>query len=154
MQVGSEFLPWLRLQLQPLTAGPPEPLRDTVSPQQLVDPDSSFLEVHGVRLHYKDVGPRDAPAVVLLHGFNGSVFSWRAPAVCGAHVHAAHAHMLELRRRLVMEALSKAGQGHRIVAVDRPPFGLSQRPLKWPEGPDTNPYSNQVMQRSGQLRGL
>ena len=26
----------------------------------------------------------------------------------------------------------------------RPPFGLSQRPLQWPEGADNNPYSNAV----------
>ena len=77
-QVQSETIPWLRELIYPLTAGPPEPLTDTVPPQQLADPDSSFVEVDGVQLHCKDVGPRDAstPAVVLLHGFNGSVFSW------------------------------------------------------------------------------
>ena len=32
----------------------------------------------GMQLHCKNVGPRNAstPAVVLLHGFNGSIFSW------------------------------------------------------------------------------
>ena len=69
-QVQKETVPWLRDLFQPLTAGAPEPLQDTVSPTSLADPDSSFEEVHGVQLHFKDVGPkdRDAPAVVLLHG--------------------------------------------------------------------------------------
>ena len=78
MQVQKETVPWLQELLYPLTAGAPEPLLDTVSPQQLADPDSSFVEVDGVMLHCKDFGPRnpDAPSVVLLHGFNASVFSW------------------------------------------------------------------------------
>lgn len=73
-------MPWFQELLYPLTAGQPEPLLDTLSPQQLADPDSSFVEVDGVMLHCKDVGSRspDAPAVLLLHGFNGSVFSWCA----------------------------------------------------------------------------
>ena len=31
-----------------------------------------------MNLHYKDYGPKvpGAPAVLLLHGFNGSVFNW------------------------------------------------------------------------------
>ena len=81
MQVQKETVPWLQELLYPLTAGAPEPLQDTVSPQQLADPDSSFVEVDGVMLHCKDFGPRnpDAPSVVLLHGFNASVFSWYDP---------------------------------------------------------------------------
>ena len=62
-----------------MLSGPPEPLTDTVSPQSLADADSCFAEVDGVTLHYKDTGAvadADAPAVLLLHGFNGSVFSW------------------------------------------------------------------------------
>jgi pimeloyl-ACP methyl ester carboxylesterase len=38
----------------------------------------SHIQVDGVNLHYKDFGPQrpGAPAVLLLHGFNGSVFNW------------------------------------------------------------------------------
>lgn len=39
-------------------------------------PPSRFLEVAGLRLHLRDTGPRDAPAVVLLHGFGASLHSW------------------------------------------------------------------------------
>lgn len=45
-----------------------------------------------------------------------------------------------------MEEMAKAGeQGCRVIAVDRPPFGLSQRPLQWQQdGADSNPYTNAV----------
>ncbi len=71
-------MPALQELVQPVFDGPPAPLTDTVAPQQLADVDSRFLEVDGVTLHYKERGPAhpDAPVVVLLHGFNGSVFNW------------------------------------------------------------------------------
>ncbi len=37
-----------------------------------------FLSVGGLRLHLRDSGPRDAPAVVMLHGLGGSLHSWEA----------------------------------------------------------------------------
>ncbi|MGK7863028.1 alpha/beta fold hydrolase [Falsiroseomonas sp. E2-1-a4] len=37
---------------------------------------SAFLEVEGVRLHLRDTGPRDAPALILLHGFGSSLHTW------------------------------------------------------------------------------
>ena len=78
MQVRKETLPWVEDLVQPFISGPPEPLQDTVPPQQLGDADSRWIEVDGVNLHYKDTGPQspEAPAVLLLHGFNGSVYSW------------------------------------------------------------------------------
>lgn len=33
-------------------------------------------EVAGVRLHVRDTGPRDAPVVVMLHGFGSSLHTW------------------------------------------------------------------------------
>ena len=41
-------------------------------------PPSQFIEVAGLRLHLRDTGPRDAPAVLLLHGFGGSLHTWEA----------------------------------------------------------------------------
>jgi hypothetical protein len=60
---------------------PVPPLRGTVPPEQLADPDSRFAVVggigaDGVRLHYKLAGS-GAPAMILLHGFAASTFSWR-----------------------------------------------------------------------------
>ena len=86
----------------------------TVPVEQLAEPDSLFVDVNGLQVHYK-VGGEDDRTLVLLHGFAASVFSWRK----------------------VMEPLSEAGT---VVAFDRPAFGLSQRPMpgEWDE---RNPYS-------------
>jgi pimeloyl-ACP methyl ester carboxylesterase len=37
---------------------------------------SVFLLVEGVRLHLRDTGPRDAPVLILLHGFGASLHTW------------------------------------------------------------------------------
>jgi pimeloyl-ACP methyl ester carboxylesterase len=39
-------------------------------------PPSQFLVVDGVRLHVRDSGSTDAPAVILLHGFGSSLHTW------------------------------------------------------------------------------
>lgn len=39
-------------------------------------PPSSFVEVAGLRLHLRDTGPREAPAILLLHGFGSSLHTW------------------------------------------------------------------------------
>ena len=37
---------------------------------------SQFMEIDGVRVHYRDEGPRDGPAVVLVHANFASLLSW------------------------------------------------------------------------------
>src|SRR5213078_3596372 len=37
---------------------------------------SLFTEVDGVRVHYQEVGGKDAPALVLIHGFASSTLVW------------------------------------------------------------------------------
>ena len=37
---------------------------------------SRFAIIDGVRFHLRDTGPRDAPALVLLHGFASSLHTW------------------------------------------------------------------------------
>lgn len=67
---------------------------DLLDPDALADPDSSFYEINGVRVHHKVCTHEDSsdqspdPAItnadqnqiglpiVLLHGFGSSVFSW------------------------------------------------------------------------------
>ncbi|MBD0272016.1 MAG: alpha/beta fold hydrolase [Acetobacteraceae bacterium] len=39
-------------------------------------PPSRFVQAAGARLHVRDTGPRDAPAVLLLHGFGASLHTW------------------------------------------------------------------------------
>jgi pimeloyl-ACP methyl ester carboxylesterase len=91
---------------------PIPPLEGTGPPEQLADPDSKFVDVNGLRVHYKEVGQGE-PALILQHGFAASLFTWR-------------------------EVLGALAQGRRVVAFDRPAFGLTERPMEW-EGP--NPYS-------------
>jgi pimeloyl-ACP methyl ester carboxylesterase len=91
---------------------PVPPLQGTVSAQSLADPDSQFIEINGIDLHFKKMGQGE-PVFLLLHGFGSSLYSWDA----------------------VMEPLSQVGT---VIAFDRPGFGLTERPLDW-EG--QNPYS-------------
>ncbi len=63
-------------------------------------PPSTFVEAAGVRLHVRDTGPRDAPALLLLHGFGGSLHTWDAWAA-----------LLEV--------------DYRVIRLDLPGFGLT-----------------------------
>ncbi|MBN1135074.1 MAG: alpha/beta hydrolase [Anaerolineae bacterium] len=89
-------------------------LEGTVPVEQLADPDGWFVELNGVKVHYKAAGDGQ-PALLLLHGFAASVFSWRE----------------------VMEPLA---EDHTVVAFDRPGFGLTERPLPG-EWQGRSPYS-------------
>jgi pimeloyl-ACP methyl ester carboxylesterase len=86
----------------------------TVPTERLADPDSLFVDVGGLQVHYKIEG-QDERTLVLLHGFAASVFSWRK----------------------VMDPLSEAGM---VVAFDRPGFGLTERPMPG-EWDGESPYS-------------
>jgi pimeloyl-ACP methyl ester carboxylesterase len=78
-------------------------LADTLPSEDLADADSRFIEVNGLKVHYKMAGQGE-PLILLLHGFGASVFSWRE----------------------VMTPLAQFGT---VVAYDRPAFGLTERPL-------------------------
>jgi pimeloyl-ACP methyl ester carboxylesterase len=79
-------------------------LEDTVPPIELADADSRFVDIDGLTVHYKEHGAGE-PAMLLLHGFAASTFTWRE----------------------VMEPLGGHG---RVVAYDRPAFGLTERPVE------------------------
>lgn len=59
-----------------------------------------YRTVAGIRLRLRDTGPRDAPAVILLHGFGASLDTWQPWA----------------------EALSRK---YRVIRFDLPGFGLT-----------------------------
>lgn len=94
---------------------PVPPLEGTQTVEELADPDSQFVEINGLTVHYKIMGQGE-PVFVLLHGFGASLYSWHA----------------------VMEPLSQYGT---VIAFDRPAFGLTERPMTW-EG--ESPYSSQA----------
>ena len=108
---------------------PVRPLKGTVPPEQLADADSRFIDVNGVKLHYKTLGSGE-PALILLHGFAASTFSWRE----------------------VMAPLAELGT---VVAYDRPSSGLTERPLPGDWTGDS-PYSPdaQVAQLIGLMDAL
>ncbi|MGC8787869.1 MAG: alpha/beta fold hydrolase, partial [Anaerolineae bacterium] len=99
---------------------PLPPLRNTFPPRQLADPDSLFISINGLDVHCKSVGQGE-PALVLLHGFGASIWSWRE----------------------VMLPLSQFGT---VIAFDRPAFGLTARPLA-NEWSGENPYTAEAQAR-------
>lgn len=96
---------------------------DLVDPAELADPDSSFLDFHGVKIHHKiahhpeleDAKGSIGLPMILLHGFGASVFSWDR----------------------VMKPLAQV-TGSKVVAFDRPAFGLTSRVER---AVALNPYS-------------
>ena len=68
-------------------------------------PIGSFVEVNGTRLHYVDEGPKDAPAVLLIHGASSNL------------------------RDMLVPARKSLGGKYRLIAVDRPGHGWSERGL-------------------------
>jgi pimeloyl-ACP methyl ester carboxylesterase len=75
----------------------------TIDPRTLASADGSFIDVNGVTLYVEQSGPADGEPVMLLHGLFGSTYTWRnqVPALTAT--------------------------GYRVIAYDRPPFGLSDK---------------------------
>ncbi|MBK8989237.1 MAG: alpha/beta hydrolase [Chloroflexi bacterium] len=76
---------------------------DGVDPRQLAGPDGAFITLQGVTVYYETLGEPDAPTVLFIHGLYGSTASWRY-------------NMADL-----------AAAGYRVIAYDRPGFGLSDK---------------------------
>lgn len=83
----------------------------------LAEPDSRFIEIEGVQIHYKRMGVA-GPVLILLHGFGASVFSWR-------------------------EVMAPLAENTTVIAFDRPGFGLTQRQMPG-EWKGENPYGLQA----------
>lgn len=65
---------------------------------------SRFIEIEGVRVHYQEAGMRNAPPLLLIHGFTASNFVWKDVLV------------------------PIAEQGFRVIAPDLVGFGFSEKP--------------------------
>lgn len=81
----------------------PLPFRELHEPEDLARPGGQFITIHNDRAYVEVAGPADGPAVVLIHGFGVSSYSWR----------------------YTMPALAKAG--YHVIAVDWKGFGLSSK---------------------------
>jgi pimeloyl-ACP methyl ester carboxylesterase len=68
---------------------------------------SSFVEVHGYRIHYYALGPSDGPVAVLVHGLGGRAEDWDK----------------------LTPYLVKAG--YRVYLPDLPGFGQSEKPANF-----------------------
>ncbi|WP_145105123.1 alpha/beta fold hydrolase [Cereibacter sediminicola] len=55
----------------------PDLPRAELEQRYLANP-ADLVEVEGTTLHMRDRGPRDAPAVILIHGFGSSLHTWSA----------------------------------------------------------------------------
>lgn len=89
-----------------LLVGPyllPLPATAGADPAAFARPDGRFVELDGTRTYLEASGPSDGPAVVLVHGFGGSTYSWRftRPALAAA--------------------------GFRVLALDLRGFGLAAK---------------------------
>ncbi len=87
---------------------------DFRTPRELADPNGKFAMIDNAEIYFIEEGDSSQPAVILMHGFGGSTFTWRdtLPALADAGLYA--------------------------VALDLPPFGLSDK------GPDLD-YSRAWM---------
>lgn len=74
-----------------------------IDPTQLAGPAGAFLRLQGIQVYYEEQGPPTGPTILLIHGLYGSTASWRynVPALTAA--------------------------GYRVIAFDRPGFGLSDK---------------------------
>ncbi|HCR71650.1 MAG TPA: hypothetical protein DIW23_09415 [Anaerolineae bacterium] len=91
---------------------PVSELDGLVDASEFIDSDSKFIEINNVNIHYKESGSGDK-TFILLHPFGGSTYSWR-------------------------EVMDDFAQYGRVIAYDRPAFGLTERPM--PEDWIENPY--------------
>lgn len=96
----------LALLVATLSAAPyliPLPGPDPVTAESLAPPGGRFETVAGSRTFLVEEGPKDGPAVVLVHGFGGSSFSFRK------------------------NVAPLAASGLHVVTFDLPGFGLSDK---------------------------
>lgn len=93
---------------------PIPPLEDVLPPEELADADSRFVMIDDFTVHYKRAGNGNE-ALILLHGFGASTFTWH-------------------------RVFSPLSQNYAVVAYDRTGFGYSARPVPGEWG-NKNPYS-------------
>jgi pimeloyl-ACP methyl ester carboxylesterase len=78
--------------------------RESYGPETVAGNGATFVDVQGLRIHYEEWGPKDGRPLLLVSGAMAWSGTWRALA----------------------EPLADAG--YRLVALDLPPFGMSDRP--------------------------
>ncbi|MEM7525803.1 MAG: alpha/beta hydrolase [Pseudomonadota bacterium] len=82
---------------------------DRAAAETAFPPVGRFIETRGVRLHYVDEG--SGPPIVLIHGASGNLRDW------------------------TFSMTERLGDRFRVIAVDRPGHGYSERPATGGENP-------------------
>ena len=97
--------------------------------QRYASVDSRFMDLPGgVRAHYRDQGPRDAPVLVLVHGFSASLHAWE-PWV------------------------ARLSNDYRCISLDLPGHGLTRTPDGYQISPEAQiEVVDQVVSRLGAER--
>ncbi len=101
----------------------PSSVAATRNHRDLAYPDSRFVRLDGVDVHHLDAGSADGETLLLSHHFYGSAATWR-------------------------KVIDRLQDRHRLVAFDRPGFGLTERPQRG-RGNGTNPYTRDAAARIG-----
>ena len=87
-------------------------LRETETGPALAAGKGAFVPAGDIQMHLRVAGPADGPVVVLIHGTAAWSETWfEVSALLAAH-------------------------GYRAIAVDLPPFGLSEKPASRAYGPE------------------
>jgi pimeloyl-ACP methyl ester carboxylesterase len=80
------------------------PARGPAPAAEFAGEEGLFVDVDGISVYVEEAGEGE-PVLLLLHGFGASVFSWR-------------------------EVIQPLSEESRVVAFDRPGFGLTERPVR------------------------
>lgn len=91
------------------------------SHRELAYPDSQFVEIDGLEIHYKTFGQKNR-YMFLLHGFGSSTYTWEK----------------------VVGELSKY---YTVISYDRPAFGLTERRFDLKYNPYTNNYQLELLKK-------
>ena len=97
-----KFLPWVLALMVMSLAGISFWVYSPDKPRELLQAEyaGDYRSIGNLRLRLRDTGPRDAPAIILIHGFSSSLDTWEPWA----------------------QALSKR---YRVIRFDLPGFGLT-----------------------------
>ncbi|MFN4190135.1 MAG: alpha/beta fold hydrolase [Pseudothermotoga sp.] len=92
-----------------------------LSHRELAYPDSLFVKIDGLDIHYKIFGKNDR-YMILLHGFGSNTYTWEKVA-------------------------GKLSQYYTVIAYDRPAFGLTERRFDLKFNPYTNEYQIELLKK-------
>lgn len=89
--------------------------------RELAYPDSQFVKIDGLEIHYKRYGQNER-YMILLHGFGSSTYTWE-------------------------KIVGKLSEHFTLISYDRPGFGLTERRFDLEYNPYTNEYQVELLRK-------